>query len=552
MSAVLGVSCGYHDAAAALVVDGVIAAAMQEERFSRIKNDPRLPAQAIAACLRLAGVKAGDLDRVVFYEDPFAKLERVMKATLHTWPRSWRQFPRAVASQFGEKLGVLDALAKTVGVARSRVEFVDHHTSHAASAFLCSPYERAAVLTVDGVGETATTALWRGVGSHLERLATLDFPHSLGLLYAAITAWLGFDVNEGESKVMGLAAFGRPVRREAFAKLVDVAADGSFTLDASYLGDLADPELGFGPKLEVLLGPRRPAGVWDLAGSVDQAYADAAATLQQVTEEVLLGLAREVRRRTGEDALCLAGGVALNAVANARLARESGFSSVFVQPAAGDAGGALGAALYGGRARLTSAALGCAVDVARTVALATGLGLRCSPCAPDEEAAARIARGEVVAFVSGRFEWGPRALGHRSLLADPARAASRERLNAVVKRRELFRPFAPAVAAASCEAWFEGPPDAMTPYMTTVRRVRSDGLPAVTHVDRTARVQTVEDGPLAGVLRALDARTRVPVVLNTSLNGKGEPIVASGADALSFFTTHDIDALIVEDRLICR
>ncbi|HVV82943.1 MAG TPA: carbamoyltransferase N-terminal domain-containing protein, partial [Kofleriaceae bacterium] len=348
MAAVLGVSAGYHDAAAALVVDGVVVAALQEERLTRVKNDPSLPVQAMRACLAQGGLDAGALDRVVFYEDPPAKLERVLVSTLGNAPRSLRQFPRAMASQLGGKLWIVDQLADALGLERRKVGHVTHHRAHAASAFLVSPFDDAAVLTVDGVGEAVSTALWHGRGAALRCLGSIDYPHSLGLLYAAFTAYLGFEVNEGEYKVMGLAAYGTPRFEAELRRVIRLDDDGSFELALDHFGHLADPELGFGPKLEALLGPRRaPYRGWDLATEADRRYADIAASLQRVTEEAMLGLARQARRRTGCDALCLAGGVALNAVANARLAREAGFARLFVQPAAGDAGGALGAAILG-------------------------------------------------------------------------------------------------------------------------------------------------------------------------------------------------------------
>jgi len=320
MSAVLGISAYYHDAAAALIVDGQIIAAMQEERFSRIKNDPSLPRQAALACLRRANLPGEALDEVVIYENPFAKIERVLVALLRTFPRSWRQFPRAIGAQLGSKLWVLDQVAEMLDVPRDRVTYTDHHRSHAASAFFVSPFERAAVLTVDGVGEDASTALWTGDGERLTCLETIAYPHSLGLFYAALTAYLGFEVNEGEYKVMGLAAFGEPRYRAEFEKLIRLHPDGSFELELPYFAHMTDTELGFGPKLERLLGPRRPPGKpWNLDESEsDRRYADVAATVQAVTEEALSALARRALRQTGMDALCLAGGVALNAAASAR------------------------------------------------------------------------------------------------------------------------------------------------------------------------------------------------------------------------------------------
>ncbi|HLK88875.1 MAG TPA: carbamoyltransferase N-terminal domain-containing protein [Polyangia bacterium] len=568
MAAVLGISAYYHDAAAALVVGGRVVAAMQEERFSRLKNDPALPRQAAAACLALAGISPGDLDAVVYYENPYAKLERVMTSMARDFPRTFGQFPRAIGSQLGSKLWVLDQLAEAIGVERRKVLFTEHHESHAASAFLTSPYPEAAVLTVDGVGEQATTALWEGRGAALRQLGAIDFPHSLGLLYAAFTAYLGFEVNEGEYKVMGLAAHGAPRFRAEMDRVVRLESDGSFRLEPRFFAHTTERDVGFSPALEALLGPRRPPGrPFDLdANPDDRRAADVAASLQQVTEEALLGLARAARARTKMPALCLAGGVALNAVANARIAREAGFERVFVPPAAGDAGGALGAALIGARdlgdprpPALATAALGEPFDGGAAADLARALGL--TPTAPPDPAAAvaqRIAAGQVVAVCRGRFEWGPRSLGQRSLLADPGRAESRERLNRVVKQREPFRPFAPAVAAAAAAATFAGTPNDMTPFMTTVARVapaRAAALPAVIHVDGTARVQTVTaDGApdLSTILEAVGRETGDPIVLNTSLNGAGEPIVAGPVDALAFFLQHPVDAMLIGDALLER
>ena len=568
MSAVLGISAGYHDAAAALVVDGEVVAAMQEERFSRRKNDAALPREAARACLARAGIEAGALDRVVFYEDPFAKLERVLVSFLRTFPRSWRQFPRAVSAQIGSKIWVLDQLGAMLDVPRERVTTTNHHRSHAASAFFASPYEDAAVLTIDGVGEDVSTAMWRGEGIALTCVGGVPYPHSLGLLYAAVTAYLGFEVNEGEYKVMGLAAFGAPRFKDEVSKLVRLHPDGSFALGMEYFAFQTDADIGFGPRMEALLGPRRPYGrPWDLEGSEqDRHYADVAASLQWITEEAVLALAREARRRTGCDALCLAGGVALNCVANARLRREAGFSRVFVQPAAGDAGGALGAAILGaveldGRrpAPMTTAALGESPRNDEARALAERLGL--ATTAPDDplaEVAARIAEGQIVALCRGRFEWGPRALGQRSILASPASAAMREKLNRVVKKREPFRPFAPAVLREEAPRWFEDTDDDLTPFMTTVVRVRPerrDELGAITHVDGTARVQTVTAASapdLHAVLCHLGAAGALPVCLNTSLNGNGEPIVGSEADALAFMLSHPVDAMVIGDLLVQR
>jgi carbamoyltransferase len=567
MSAILGISCDYHDAAAALVVDGVIVAAMQEERFSRRKNDPSLPLQAARAGLARGGLLPGDLDRVVFYEDTFAKLERVLASQARSFPRSLRQFPRAVSAQLGHKLWVLDRLAEALGVPRKKVGHVEHHRAHAASAFFTSPYPEAAVLTVDGVGEEASTVLWHGKDRELRALGSVAFPHSLGLLYAGLTAYLGFAVNEGEYKVMGLAAHGKPTRDEDFARLLMPGEQGAFSLGLPYFASMADAELGFGPALERLLGPRRPPGrPGDLAGSAeDRGYADIAASLQACTERALLALSTELRRRLPEvGALALAGGVALNCVAVARLARDSGFARLYVPPAAGDAGAALGAAILGALeagdprpAPLVTAALGEAISAADASDLAGALGLEVRRLSdPAAEVARRLGEGQLLGFCQGRFELGPRALGQRSLLAAPQEVATRERINRVIKQREPFRPLAPAVLASQAARYFAGTPSDLTPFMTTVCPVRADApapLGAVRHVDGSARVQTVTAASapgLAAVLLAFERIGQPPVVVNTSLNGPGEPICGDATDALTFFLGHGLDALVIEDCLI--
>ncbi|PRQ10001.1 carbamoyltransferase family protein [Enhygromyxa salina] len=570
MAKVLGISAHYHDAAAALLVDGELVVAIQQERLSRIKNDPGLPLDAADACLAYAGVRGEALDAVVFYERPFDKLERVMVNLMRNLPRTWRQFPRAMASQLGDKIWVLDQLAEAFGQPRANVRCFAHHQCHAASAHFVSRFEDSAVLVVDGVGEHSSTTLWHGQGAQLRALCSIEFPHSLGLLYAALTAWLGFAVNEGEYKVMGLAAWGRPGHaglRERFERLIRLHDDGSYELGLDYFAHMSDAELGFGPKLEALLGPRRPPGLaWALEGERDQHYADVAATLQQVIEDALLGLARKAKALTGSPNLCLAGGVALNSLANARLAREGGFEAVFVQPAAGDAGGALGAAILAalelGDPRPTpmlSAALGLPVDIERAWAVARELELPVRRVDDPASAAAElIAADKIVAHVRGRFEWGPRALGQRSILASAAARETRERINRLIKQREPFRPFAPAVLEPRIGEYFDGQANDMTPFMTTVlpaRADRSDALGAVTHEDGSSRVQTVSPAgapELHELLVALERGGHAPLVLNTSLNGPGEPIVASSEDALGFFLRHAVDAMMIEDLVIER
>lgn len=560
MAAVLGVSAYYHDAAAALVIDGRLVAAQQEERLSRVKNDASLPRHAIDACLRMGGIEGRALDRVVFYENPYRKLERVLVSSLGAFPRGARFFARALRSQLGEKLWVLDALASHCGVDRRKVDFVDHHRSHAASALWCAPFGDAAALTVDGVGEEDTTAIWRQGTSGPERVASLGHPHSLGLFYAAITAYLGFAVNEGEYKVMGLAAYGTPRFVSEMETLLQRLEDGSFRLNARAFRDHLDLERAFGPRFEALLGPARdPRTPWDLEGD-DVRYADVAASAQLALEEAMLSLSAETHRRTGAANLCLAGGVALNCCANARVLAEGDFARVFVQPAAGDAGGALGAALLGAqqcgdtpRIERFVADLGVEADAARAQEVAVHLGLVVERVDPVERAADELAEGKVVAWVRGRAEWGPRALGHRSLLARADDVGIRDELNRRIKGREPFRPFAPAVLSDRAPSLLEDAPSDMTPFMAAVCRVREGAaLAGATHVDGTARAQTVGlDDSLAPLLKAV-AQRGMDGLLNTSLNAAGEPLVARVTDALDFFVRRKPDVLYVEDVRITR
>ncbi|MFK8004108.1 MAG: carbamoyltransferase [Polyangiales bacterium] len=564
MAAVLGISAYYHDAAAALVVDGRIVAAQQEERLSRVKNDPSLPKSAIDACLALGGIDPRSLDRIVFYENPYRKLERVLVGSLSAFPRGARFFRRALRSQLGEKLWVLDALSDHCGVHRSKVRFVDHHESHAASALWCAPFEDAVALTVDGVGEEETTAIWTMEDGRPKRVTSLGHPHSLGLFYAAITAYLGFRVNEGEFKVMGLAAYGEPRLSKEIAELLRPMEDGAFALNARAFADHLDVEKAFGAEFVQRLGPPRDAHrEWNLDDPEDRRFADVAASAQLALEDAMLGLANHARERSGASNLALAGGVALNCRANARLLAETEFERVFVQPAAGDAGGALGAALLGAADEGDDVAdawrdfvpgLGVAADASKAMDVARHLGLRAERVDDAAEACAtRLEEGEIVAWVQGRAEWGPRALGHRSLLSRADDITLRDTLNRRIKGREAFRPFAPMMLDERAAALLEDAPNDMTPAMTTTCRVAdADALSGCTHVDGTARAQTVsEGGAPAGLLSAADKRG-LPALLNTSLNAASEPLVAHATDALDFFVRRKPDALFVEDVLITR
>jgi carbamoyltransferase len=584
---ILGLSAFYHDSAAALLEDGVIVAAAQEERFSRIKHDPSFPRGAAAFCLAQA---RGPLDAVVYYEKPLLKFERILTTSLAVAPRGFRAFAAAMPDWLRHKLwlpSLIEDELKAIGVAAPPVHFASHHESHAASAFFPSPFQRAAILTLDGVGEWTTTALGRGAGHSLELLRELRFPHSLGLLYSVFTHYCGFRVNSGEYKLMGLAPYGEPRHvRTIREQLIDLRADGSFRLNLAYFGYLHGQSMT-NQRFAALFGtpPRAPdAPLTDF-------YCDVAASIQQVTEEIILRLARTLHAETNEENLCLAGGVALNCVANARLLREGPFRRIWVQPAAGDAGGALGAALafhhlHHGAQRVADdshdAMQGAFLGPAYSEDdLAAALKQRSIPfqrvAAGELPAvlAARLDAGEVLGFFQGRAEFGPRALGARSILADARRPDMQRRLNLKIKFRESFRPFAPIVLAEHAAEWFDL--SAPSPYMlftapvATSRRVSdlptatdpavtvpsppawkqrlqsvASGIPAVTHVDYSARVQTVDGATnpaLHAVLSAFAQRTGCPVLVNTSFNVRGEPPVCHPNEAIDCFLATDMDSL---------
>ncbi|MBD0321262.1 MAG: hypothetical protein ICV87_13055, partial [Gemmatimonadetes bacterium] len=474
---ILGISCFYHDAAAALVRDGAVVAAAEEERFSRVKHDHAFPARAIEFCLEHAGITAEELDYVVFYEKPLVKFERILTTALRSFPRSWKTFGESMITWFDEKLWVKAFIQKELGVAPERILFTEHHMAHAASAFFCSPFESAAVLTVDGVGEWTTTAAGTAAGAWGEGEASsitlaheTRFPHSLGLLYSAFTAWLGFEVNEGEYKVMGMAPYGEPKYQDLVYRVVQVAEDGSFQLNMEYFAFHYSTEHTYSPRFAALFGaPRDPRAEFFTrlthpgraadarALERNQYYADVAASIQRVTEDTLVRMARALRRRTGETRLCMAGGVALNSVANGRILREAGFDELYVHPAAGDAGGSVGAALYAyhvilGKPRgyiMEDAYLGKEYGEGEARAFLDSVGARYEVYDDDARMLDRLTDdlvgGKVLGWSQGRFEWGPRALGNRSILADPRRDEMKEVVNEKIKFREPFRPFAPAI-----------------------------------------------------------------------------------------------------------
>jgi carbamoyltransferase len=582
---ILGLSAFYHDSAAALVDEGRIVAAAQEERFSRKKHDSRFPVHAIRYCLQEAGTALGGIDRVVFYDKPFLKFERLVETYLAFAPRGFRSFQMSIPLWLREKLFLKDLLKKELrrldeaGQWNEQILFSEHHLSHAASAFFPSPFDDAVVLTMDGVGEWATTSAAIGRGNTLQVHKEIHFPHSLGLLYSAFTYYTGFKVNSGEYKVMGLAPYGEPrYTSQIFEHLIDVKPDGSFRLDLSYFDYCTGLTMTNGRFDELFGGrARRPDE------QLTQRHMDLAASIQAVTDEVVLRLTRALRAETGQRNLCLAGGVALNCVANGKVLRDGHFDHVYAQPAAGDAGGALGAALVGyhlqlGQPRsvagdaMRGAYLGPEFEPGDIKARLKSCGARFETL--DDEvlistAASDLASGKAMGWFQGRMEFGPRALGNRSILGDPRSPTMQKTLNLKVKYRESFRPFAPSVLRERVAEWFEL--DGDSPYMLLVADVvasrrrqmtpeeqelfgidklnvlRSE-IPAVTHLDYSARIQTVHrdtNERYHALLCEFERLTGCPVLVNTSFNVRGEPIVCTPDDAFRCFMGTELDVLVV-------
>jgi carbamoyltransferase len=590
---IVGLSAFYHDSAAALVEDGRVVAAAQEERFTRKKHDSSFPRNAIQSCLDIAGIKPAQLDQVAFYDKPFLKFERLLETYLAFAPRGFGSFREALPVWVKDKLFQRSTLLKELrgldpGVDwEAKLLFSEHHLSHAASAFYPSPFERAAVLTMDGVGEWTTTSLALGEGRALKVLREIHFPHSLGLLYSAFTYYTGFKVNSGEYKVMGLAPYGRPRYAQTIRdRLIDIKDDGSFRLNLDYF-DYCTGLTMTNERFDALFGapPRKPED------RLTQREMDLAASIQLVTEEVVLKLANSIARQTGQRNLCLAGGVALNCVANGKLLRRKYFDRLWLQPAAGDAGGALGAALvayhlYKGQERRPASGeldamqggyLGPEFSNAQIEASLRQAGAVFETL--DEErlldtCAASLAQGKALGWFQGRMEFGPRALGARSILGDARSPTMQKTLNLKVKYRESFRPFAPSVLAEDASRWFEI--DAESPYMLLVADVAPDhripmtdaeqqlfgidrlnvprsSIPAVTHVDYSARVQTVhrQTNPrYYDVIAKFKALTGCPVIVNTSFNVRGEPIVGSPQDAFRCFMGTEIETLAIGNCLL--
>jgi carbamoyltransferase len=568
---ILGISAHYHDSAAALVMGGVPVAAVQEERLSRRKNDAAFPLAAVEWCLERAGLEPDDLDAVVFYERPMLKFDRILTSALRAFPRSWRSFPQAMKNALGEKVWVRGIISSQLDVPAGKVLFTEHHQSHAAAAFFTAPTRRAAILTADGVGEWATLSVGEAARpadgpASLELTREIRFPHSLGLLYSTFTAYLGFAINEGEYKVMGLASYGRPTLVEDVRRLVRAAADGAFSLDLDYFDFHTTARRSYSARFIERFGPpRSPYEPIDLETAEGRRFADIAASVQRVLEDIRVEMAAALRRETGLADLCLGGGVALNGVANARILAEAGFERVFVPPAPGDAGCALGAALYADRVHFGNPDRevpdhpfwGPEVDGAELARLGGEDSLEVealSEASLIQRTAEDLFAGRVVGWMQGAGEFGPRALGGRSILAAPHSADMRERLNREIKYREEFRPFAPVVPVEAAERYFELPPGGarLARFMSGVFPVRPEWrsrLAAVTHVDGTARVQALERAMAPRLYALLEAYGRlsgVPVLLNTSFNLAGEPIVSRAVEGYTTFRRCGVDVLVAD------
>jgi carbamoyltransferase len=574
---ILGISAHYHDSAAALVVDGVPVCAVQEERLSRHKNDAGFPINAIEWCLEHAGLEPADLDAVVFYERSMLKFERILTCALRAFPRSRRSFPRAIKNTLGEKVWVRGIISSHLGVPGHKIFFTDHHASHAAAAFLTAPTRRAAILTADGVGEWATLTVGEGErrpdgSTDLALRREIRYPHSLGMLYSTFTAYLGFTVNEDEYKVMGLAAYGRPTMMEQMRKVVRRLSDGAFALEPEFFEFQTTANRSYSSKFLDLFGPARgPYDPLDLDSADGRRFADCAASVQRLLEDILVDIAARLRREAGLPDLCFGGGVALNGVANGRILAEAGFDRLFVPPAPGDAGCALGAALYADRVYFRNPDRdvpdhpfwGPVVDARRLAEAARedSQGVEELEEAPLVERIAQdLSAGRIIGWMDGACEFGPRALGHRSILAAPHTVEMRDRLNRDIKRREEFRPFAPVVSSEAADRFFELPSGGarLGRYMSGVFPVRPEWrrqLAAVTHVDGSARVQVLdrEMAPrLHALLEAYGRRTGIPVLLNTSFNVAGEPIATQALEGYTTFRRSGIDVLVAGSTVVMK
>lgn len=557
---ILGMSYMYHDSSAALLRDGQIIAAAAEERFTRIKHTVDFPVRSLQWCLEEGGLGFNDLDAIVFYEKPFLKFERILRSHLRMYPASWKSFRAFLPMWLNHKLQVPQYIRQTTGY-KGKIFFSDHHYAHAASAFLPSPFEEALVMTTDGTGEWSTLTMGEGRGTKISLERELRFPHSIGLLYSSITAHLGFKVNGGEGKVMGLASYGQPRFLAALKEIVDVREDGSFRLDLNYFAFHYDLVMT-NPRFEAKFIPARAP-----ESELRSEHEDLAASLQALTEEILIKIVRTAHKRYGHKALCMAGGVALNCVANGKILENTPIEQIFVQPAAGDDGGSLGAALYaytalfGGTKRwpMEHAYLGNRWSDAEIEAALVARGATVERLDDDvlfDRVAGWIADGKIVGWCQGAMEFGPRALGNRSILADPRPEGMKDHVNARVKHREFFRPFAPAILAERASEFFKL--DQPSPFMLLACDVVEDKrsvLPAITHVDGTARVQTVtptSNDRFYRLISSFERRTGVPVLLNTSFNVRGEPIVCTPDDAWRCYAGTELDHLVLGNYVLSK
>ena len=577
---ILGISCYYHDAAAALLQDGILVAAAQEERFSRIKHDPSFPQHAINFCLERAGINASDLEYVVLHEKPMPKLERFLTSVLGYWPKASSLFQDGAIGWMKQKLWIRAKVAEELGVHRDKVIFVEHHMAHAASAFFCSPFSDAAILTVDGVGEWATATMGTASSSPcgIDLSHEMRFPDSLGLLYSTFTSFLGFEVNEGEYKVMGMAPYGEPRYLPELDQVAHLNEDGSLRLDQSFFSFQYSSQRSYTKRFTELFGEPRDPDLDFVTGRADtgdgpeelkqrnQRYADIAASVQVFTEKTLIKMATHVQRTTGAKDCCFAGGVALNSVANSKILRSAGFERIFIQPAAGDSGGALGAALYAWHVLLghpRSFTLEHAYwgqSYSNTEISSALAGTNAELIENESELIGRavqdLVSGKVLGWFQGRFEWGPRSLGNRSILADPRSSEMKGIVNSKIKFREPFRPFAPVVPEECLEAMFASATDLKEQYPARFMLLVmpwKDGVgeqvPGVNH-QGTGRLQSLrrEWNPrYYSLLESFGKATGVPVLMNTSFNVRGEPIVASPQDALRTFRKSGLDVLYIGD-----
>ena len=586
---ILGISCYFHDSAAVLLVDGVLSAAAEEERFSRKKHDFSFPENAIKFCLEKGNISGKDLDYVVLFEKPFSKFDRLIQTVLQGFPKSYEMFIQSMRTWLLDKLWIKGHIAKFLEINKDQILFSEHHISHAASTYFCSPFAESAVLTFDGVGEWCTTSIGEGTGNYLRLIKEIHFPHSIGLLYSAFTAFLGFEVNEGEYKVMGMASYGTPIYTDKIKKIVRLQMDCSYWLDPKYFSTHYSARKTYTRRFEELFGAPRNNGVpffthksgysphmevsandLEQTAEYNQYYADIAASIQKVTEDMIISLARHAYEITGKNSLCLAGGVALNAVANGKLLAETPFTKVYIQPSAGDGGGALGAALYTWHVALKNtdrfvmdhAYWGASFDCNDIKQSLEDFGIQ-GRYYDDETnlistVVDQLVAGKVIGWFQGRGEWGPRALGNRSIIADPRTNTIKDTINEKIKFREPFRPFAPSVLAEAADQYFDladlnqSMASNFMLMVVPVLDAKQQEIQGVCH-QGTSRIQTVteESNPrYYNLISSFGRVTGTPIILNTSFNVQGEPMVNSPTDALNTFINSGLDLLVLGNFII--